>query len=293
MAWRPGRYERVRTLEAPFEDLPDHLFWPVWSWLGPRLQQSGPTLLTVIGLHFRVTLSSAEQVRADEAVAVLRERCREDRGFLLDLVEFVLRAVCEPQRDRAGAAKLETILKVGHSAYTVKSDLTGLEMRLDPEVKAQVQSVVDSADGSAGEHLATAWNEAYGRLGDPAKSYSESIKAVEAALAATVSPQNARQTLGTMRHDLTVKPEKWVFDLGGTDGVATVIGLISALWDGQTSRHGGVRRTRVESVEEARAAVHLAAALVQFGASGAFRRADAAPASIPAATSAATSAQAG
>jgi hypothetical protein len=42
------------------------------------------------------------------------------------------------------------------------------------------------------------------------------------------------------------------------------------LWQGQTSRHGGLGPTRAETPDEARAAVHLAASLVQFGVSGAF-----------------------
>ena len=51
--------------------------------------------------------------------------------------------------------------------------------------------------------------------------------------------------------------------------MGTIVAMISLLWDNQSSRHGGVLPTRDELPEEARAAVHLAAVLVQWFSSGA------------------------
>ncbi|MFI6986560.1 hypothetical protein ACIBSV_49580 [Embleya sp. NPDC050154] len=48
--------------------------------------------------------------------------------------------------------------------------------------------------------------------------------------------------------------------------------MMQLLWDGQTSRHGKQTPTRPETLEEARAAVHAAAILVQWFVSGAFTR---------------------
>lgn len=45
-----------------------------------------------------------------------------------------------------------------------------------------------------------------------------------------------------------------------------------ALWQGQTSRHGGQTPTSPETLEAARAAVHLAATIVQWFTSGAVTR---------------------
>ena len=39
------------------------------------------------------------------------------------------------------------------------------------------------------------------------KAYSEAVKAAEAALAQRVTPQNGKQTLGTMIRDVAQKPE--------------------------------------------------------------------------------------
>jgi hypothetical protein len=47
-----------------------------------------------------------------------------------------------------------------------------------------------------------------------------------------------------------------------------VIGMMTALWEGQTSRHGGQQPTRLEAY----AAVHLAVVLVQWLRTGTVRR---------------------
>lgn len=51
-----------------------------------------------------------------------------------------------------------------------------------------------------------------------------------------------------------------------------LVGFAATLWDGQTSRHGKQTGTVPETLEAARAGVHLAAALVQWFVSGAVVR---------------------
>jgi hypothetical protein len=48
--------------------------------------------------------------------------------------------------------------------------------------------------------------------------------------------------------------------------------MMAALWDGQTSRHGGMKPTQPETLEEAQAAVQLAACLVEWFTTGAVQR---------------------
>jgi hypothetical protein len=57
-----------------------------------------------------------------------------------------------------------------------------------------------------------------------------------------------------------------------TDPIAPVEALMRALWDGQTSRHGKQTPTVPETLEAARAGVHVAATLVQWFTSGAVIR---------------------
>ena len=148
-------------------------------------------------------------------------------------------------------------------------------MRIAPEISMLVESTVSAASqiNSAGQHLANAWNGAYGRTPDPVKAYSEAIKAVEAAAATVLTPTDLKATLGTLRGHLKSSLAPWRFVIGSdSDTIETVLDMISMLWDGQTSRHGGVHQTREETPEEAEAALHLAATLVQWFISGAVRR---------------------
>ncbi|MEU6059173.1 hypothetical protein [Streptomyces sp. NPDC047097] len=105
--------------------------------------------------------------------------------------------------------------------------------------------------------------------------YSDSIEAVEAVKAAAhavVQPDNAKAALGTVpgeignaRHTFaTVIPAA-----AAGDPIAVAEAMTPALWPGQTSRHGGQSGTVPDAPEAARAAVHLAAALVRWFISGA------------------------
>lgn len=203
-------------------------------------------------------------------MSAYRYRCNENLPFTLDLAEAILERY---GYDKGQAMKLEELLTAANSLYRVNNTRNGLEERVAGGVKEVVREAVDTSGNSAGDHLISAWNEAYGRNVDAVKSYSESIKAVESAFAPRISPQNGKQSLGTMIRDVSAKPTKWTFALsyGGVDGVETLVQMMRTLWSGQRSRHGGPAPTSAETLDEARAALHLAAALVEFGSSGAFR----------------------
>jgi hypothetical protein len=257
------------------EDVPAHLRHQLWTWTAGYInlnsRGTGAQKVRDIANHMRYDFAQAPQLAVHASPeqrmrAYIERRCQEPEEQLR-IIEFLLPSVHE-----SSAKVLEDVLRLGNSAYAVSSDGKRLEMRATPEVKTQVEAVVASAAGSAGDHLANAWNEAYGREPDPVKSYSESVKSVEAALAQHVSPQNGKQTLGTMIRDVSAKPSKWKFTIadGNVGGIDTVLHMMRMLWDGQTSRDGGVNPTRDETPEEAKAAVHLAATLVEFGISAAF-----------------------
>lgn len=190
----------------------------------------------------------------------------------LDVVETLLG---QPDADPDDADALGVLLTQGNSAYAVRSDGSGLEMRVLPETRQIVERAVEESAmaGSVAEHLTEAWNLAFSRTPDPVKSYSESIKAVEAAAAPVLSPKNLRATLGTLIRDFENAPGKWEFVIPSTSGTDAVLVMMRTLWTGQTSRHGGVAPTQPESPEAAQAAVFLAASLVQLFISEAIRSA--------------------
>jgi hypothetical protein len=172
--------------------------------------------------------------------------------------------------------ELQELLDDGRSTYTLRSDQQGLRHRVDPTVEALAAAAAasasqDPARGSAGAHLNRAWTAAYALHPDPVKAYSEAIKAVEAAAHATVEPNNRKATLGSMIKVLEKTRARWVVGIGhepSSTGAETVERMMRLLWTGQTSRHGGSPPTRDETVAEARAAVNLAVALLNFFADG-------------------------
>jgi hypothetical protein len=269
VAWKPGQRKVARALEDPYDGVPPHLRQPLFAWVENGLLDNFGSLsesrLDEVAVHLRLDLGSTPERQLHSIVA----RINANPTFLLDMAEALLELY---GFDRGRAQGLSNLLNAVNSAYEVGDSCDGLEERIAPGVKQTVTTAVAAASGSAGDHLANAWNEAYGRKPDPVKAYSESVKAVEAALAHRVSPQNGKQTLGTMIRDVAAKPSKWTFVIGddSANGLETLLGMMRLLWNGQTSRHGGTGLTRDETPEEARAAVHLAATLVQFGVSGAF-----------------------
>ncbi|MFF4866791.1 hypothetical protein ACFY3J_34885 [Streptomyces sp. NPDC001231] len=140
------------------------------------------------------------------------------------------------------------------------------------------QTIVDAAAGpaagSAADHLAAAWQAAYGRGPDAVRAYSEAIKAVECAAHAVIQPNNAKATLGTMLGEIKNARHKFsaAIPAPAGDPIAPAEAMMRALWEGQTSRHGAQTATVPETLEAARAGVHLAATLVQWFVSGAVIR---------------------
>jgi hypothetical protein len=111
---------------------------------------------------------------------------------------------------------------------------------------------------------------------DPGKGYAEAIKAVEAAAHAVIQPRHKRATLGSMLGHQRDNKDRFSMVITGGDSLADIdllIGCMSHLREGQSSRHGSSVPTQVESPEEAAMALHLAVMLVQWFASGGVRRA--------------------
>lgn len=268
MPWRPGQHAERLQLEQPYEDVPTHLVMPLTGWLRRWISPQVQPLLIRMRLDGYGRIEDARH--RNDAVARLTKEAEADHDLLLDLVENLLDLL--PNNAEA-VPTLAKILEEGNSAYRVRNDGRGLELRIAPEVRKLVEGTVQAASraNSSGQQLAAAWNAAYGRSSDPVKAYSESIKAVESAAAPVLSPNNLKATLGTLRGDLRTNAALWHFVIDA-DGVETVLAMMTTLWEGQTSRHGGVNPTVKETPEAARAAVHLAATLVQWFVSGALTK---------------------
>jgi hypothetical protein len=261
--------------DGPFDDVPEHLLVPLQKWVTDALSYQGnpqTDKARPICLRLRIP-PSRDRYGKEQYVWPLAQASGPQ---LLDVVDEVLHA-------RAAAAweaeALGRMLDDAGSAYRVNEAADGLEERVTPAVRDAVrQTIADaaagSAAGSAADHLAAAWQAAYGRSPDPVRAYSEAIKAVECAAHAVIQPNHAKATLGTMLGEIKGARHKFstAIPAPASDPIAPTEAMMRTLWEGQTSRHGAQTATVPETLEAARAGVHLAATLVQWFVSGAVIR---------------------
>ncbi|WP_329546400.1 hypothetical protein OG548_20680 [Streptomyces sp. NBC_01356] len=259
--------------DAPFDGVPGHLQRPLQNWVSDLFSPTrgiGESAAEYVCTALRITVLGRETCSA---------RLRRSEGVeLLDVVDELLG---NPSWVRSYQLELlGGLLNAAGSAYQLSEEGDALEERIVPAVRDAVRNAVDEAAanstaGSAAEHLATAWRAVYGRQPDPVRGYSEAIKAVESAAHHVIQSNHARATLGTMLGEIGNARPKFttVIDTPvGKDAITPIEAMMRALWDGQTSRHGNKSGTVPESLEAARAGVHLAACLVQWFSSGAVAR---------------------
>jgi hypothetical protein len=175
------------------------------------------------------------------------------------------------------------------SAWTVDPDAAGLYRRTD-ETAIRARELAEASARSAGrptsaQHLANAWRKTYGINPEPTDAYGDAVKAVEAAACPVVldrAAANGTATIYRVRDHLRDAGHRWTFTLvndssspAGTGSIDTVLAMINRLLSGQTGRHdvdGNTVSNRPSTIEEAQAAVHLAAVLVQWFTTNAIRK---------------------
>lgn len=253
--------------EPLYEGIPDHLWTPLLEWFN---EVSDERRLRIIALKIRVAWSP------DSFTGLLPTalKSRGDEGVLdaIDamLFEFGQYPGTHPEVDYSHL--LDNILQMGGSAWRVSTDGLALERRIEPAVRDAFDRAVQDAQGtSAGQHLTDAFSATYRRPPDPSKAYSESIKAIEAAAAPVVTPNDLKATLGTIIGEMRAQPAAYEFTISPGDA-STVVAMMAQLWNGHTDRHGGNKPTVLITPAAGAAAVHLAATLVEWFASGALRR---------------------
>jgi hypothetical protein len=280
--------DRHRTL---YEGVPPWLKHSLWDWVAAQLRYFSDAFTETwnrealkrierklqIELAWSATLSSG----ADVAAHSLESRVKSDDIVFLDLIDLLVSEIAVPPRSQrlpSEAAELDSLLLEGGSLWRVgrHGRKLGLERRVDETVTSATREAI-TTPGTAGDHLSKAWKEAYGRSPDPSAAYAEAVKAVEAAAKPVVTPNDDKATLGKMVPALRDRPDKRDAVLAAEpafDKVAVVSVMAEFLWQGHTDRHGTPDRVPVTQ-EQAEAAVHLAALLVQwFTAGSIWRRAN-------------------
>jgi hypothetical protein len=249
------------------------------SWLSPSLGEWLSVQLRSERIRNRLF---ARLHRPDPYVDPLRSLDGDDVS-LLDGIDGVLNLNLEEKSYNLAveaARNLEARLREGNSIWKVSDTLDALERRQDATVTAAVRQASDTASSSgrpaASDHLRIAWHEIYGLHPDPSKAFSEAILAVEAVAVPVITPNQVDATLGHVYGQLRNQSD--LYELAITDksgapaSVQPVTELVGLLWHGHTDRHEGNVPAIPINPEAAQMAVHAAATLVQWFASGAVRR---------------------
>jgi len=143
----------------------------------------------------------------------------------------------------------------------------GLLKRVPDGAVDALQKALDQPT-RAGEHLALAWRQLYGRPPNPSSAYREAVKAVEVLACAALIPNDPLGTLGKVVAVLKSAPQKLqtVFTGVKADGARTAFEMMRLLWHAQHDRHGDADPAAPMHVshEEAQGAVHLAVLLVTW-----------------------------
>jgi hypothetical protein len=268
---------------SPLEPgVPDWLKSPLLGWIHASTQDM--TRQRRLTTQLRLTLPSGTGLSQYLAQSNL-----PDPEIILDATDLLLKLLYppptgfpgqitvtgstgpQPPRELTPAEKLQQVLDDAGSAYRVSDDRRQLLRRVAETAEAAAQRAIaeaDTAGNSAGLHLREAWSCAYGRSPDPSKSYWESIKAVESALASKVTPNDRSATLGKLLPELRLNQlNKWQLPIADENGDPTIkplIYLAARLWTSQSDRHGGVEPTIRPPQAEAEEAVQLAVTLVQL-----------------------------
>jgi hypothetical protein len=286
MAWRPLSLRNDPVAAEKFDALHDG----VPEWLAPTLVDWFEDAFPFDGLRPVGMVDLKDDLHGIELLLhrkldwtngvsssrrFITDRISSDDPLALDLLDCCLAVLtCRGGVGwRDSAQDLEFALSQGGSAWKVAESegMPCLERRVD-EVVEKLFKEAATASGNAAHHLRMAWHKTYGRQPDASGAYREAVRAVEAAAKPVVTPNDPKTTFGKMLAAMRVKPAKWVTELGS---VAVVIDLMNELWTSQLDRHG----TDDESVplnvslEQAAAALHIAALLVHWCQSGAFRMA--------------------
>ncbi|MEV7994882.1 hypothetical protein AB0O67_24115 [Streptomyces sp. NPDC086077] len=270
------------------DGVPPWLRESLWNWLSERMHKNA---LGNNGRWYRTP--SEEKIRRAERVlkvssgwtgdgdshpdrvgglSKFRAAIYQNQDAFLGAVDL---ALSELDPDDKACTSLEKILEEGTSAWRVGlvCGKPGLVERIDATVQLAAEAT-GALDPRAGRLLADAWKHAFSMNRDPSAAYRCAVRAVEAAAAPVISPNDTIPTLGKMISAFRSKPEKWNFSFkvdSATDPKSVLLGMIQILWTNEYSRHvdPDIKAPLHVSQEEAESAVVLALTLVNWFISGA------------------------
>ena len=283
----PTLAERESGLLPPpehYEGIPNHMVAPLSRWLGDTALVTDRLAERVLSkLRVRCLTNWSPRVALRVLInSGLDGSFSTDRS--LDRLS-VLNALIglNDEWTPGELLELDQILVDAGSVWEINWDFHGLYRRVEAPVVEAWQRARAAAEESgrpaAARYLTEAWQKTYGMHPEPTAGYGAAVKAVDAVAVPLVLPTVRNATVHRVRTELVKKQAEWCFVLGEAEGVQegqgsvdVVATMLDRLLRGETERHGDERVNRPSTPEEAQAAVHLAAVLVQWFVSGAVQR---------------------
>jgi hypothetical protein len=264
VGWQPLSVRQgTRPPDGPYEGAPTHLRGRLLTWLYSTLRDCGSEIMYGVIMRTRAPVDHPFEHR--QMMEDVFSLCSRNNEFFLDVIDAYLHL--DPNNPSRRNRLREFLAEAG-SAWTVAPDGKSLQRAVQPEAQAAFEKATSTADLASGE-LAETWSMAYGRTLDASDAWDHAIKAVEAILIPIVCPAKDRANLGSVAGDLKAQPQRFSFGLQGSGigGVETLEAMLRLMWP-NPDRHGGGSNGRVPTIEEARAVVHLAVTIVQWGRDG-------------------------
>lgn len=274
--WTPFGFtdEEQAEYQVLVPGVPRWLLEPLMQWLRKQLLDGN-------WAHSAVCLEVQTVARIDLGVRAGELRHETDlMGTIraldalrfLRLVDFLVAS--SATLSSAPVQQLAAVLDAGRSKWTVgeRQGKPGLVERVPEGVQAAVEGAIGSG-GSAGRVLARAWSSVHGLQPNDSSAYADAVRAVEIAAIDVVQRNHSTATLGTVLGQMRADGD-WRLPLrehAEAPSHELVLAMGRTLWHGHRDRHGSVDYSDV-SHEEARAAVSLAATLVEWFTSGAIAR---------------------
>jgi len=252
---------------------------PLIPWFKPRLSghwsdQFFPLLLIRFQLEVQEDFGfESTEVYFDEVKDFLQE-C--DDNTFINFLDYVLvhgdyGEENAPQSEESDIEYLEQVLSDSGSKWSVTrvGEQFRVTERVPEGVLASVEEALAGADAAA-QKLQEAWLDAFGTSPRASIAYYTAVVAVENAAFAVIPVKKTEPTLADLFSLLEADSPKWKLILRDNDrapGGKALAQMLRTLWRGHDSRHGASEYEDV-TIEQARAAVMLAATLVWWFRSG-------------------------
>ena len=271
--WRP--VVSTGKEDALLEEFPSYLREAIFPWLRKRVGDEHSAVNSGFFVGFQNSAHTDIGFTSDAYLSwldtVLPHLRKLDDATFTNLLDFGL----STEYVSSSGHPLEKVLSDGGSAWTVvrwNQRHARLTKRVSDGVQQALQNVLSASD-VASLKLQEAWVDAYGVSPRASVAFSHAVVAVETAALSVIPTHTPDPTLANLFSILEADEPKWrlIFrDSPKAPGGKALAAMLRTLWRGHESRHGRPDYADA-TLEEARAAVILAATLVQWFNSGVVR----------------------